>query len=83
VTNEKTLGAVLVRPRRSPTGRRPRTDGGARFTRAIERRNLFQAELELREMSRPSLLVALSAVLVALSDNVCESDDIPAVPRML
>ena len=30
-----------------------------RFTRAIERRNLFQAELALREMGAPSLLVAL------------------------
>ena len=30
-----------------------------RFTRAIERRNLFQAELALREMGSPSLLVAL------------------------
>ena len=30
-----------------------------RFTRAIERGNLFQAELALREMGRPSLLVAL------------------------
>ena len=28
-----------------------------RFTRAIERRNLFQAELALREMASPSLLV--------------------------
>jgi hypothetical protein len=30
-----------------------------RFTRAIARRNLFQAELALREMGTPSLLVAL------------------------
>ena len=30
-----------------------------RFTRAIQRRNLFQAELALREMGTPSLLVAL------------------------
>jgi hypothetical protein len=30
-----------------------------RFTRAIEQRNLFQAELALREMGTPSLLVAL------------------------
>ena len=30
-----------------------------RFARAIERRNLFQAELALRELGRPSLLVAL------------------------
>ena len=30
-----------------------------RFTRAIQRRNLFQAELALREMRTPSLLVAL------------------------
>jgi hypothetical protein len=30
-----------------------------RFTRAIERRNLFQAELALREMGTRSLLVAL------------------------
>jgi hypothetical protein len=28
-----------------------------RFTRAIQRRNLFQAELALREMRDPSLLV--------------------------
>ncbi len=28
-----------------------------RFTRAIQRRNLFQAELALREMRNPSLLV--------------------------
>ena len=28
-----------------------------RFTRAIQRRNLFQAELALREMAPPSLLV--------------------------
>ncbi|MGZ4315923.1 MAG: hypothetical protein ACXVRS_08805 [Gaiellaceae bacterium] len=30
-----------------------------RFTRAIQRRNLFLAELALREMGTPSLLVAL------------------------
>jgi len=30
-----------------------------RFTRAIQRRNFFQAELALREMGTPSLLVAL------------------------
>ena len=30
-----------------------------RFTGAIERRNLFQAELAFREMGTPSLLVAL------------------------
>ena len=30
-----------------------------RFTRAIERRNLFQAELALREIGTPSLLVAV------------------------
>jgi hypothetical protein len=30
-----------------------------RFTHAIQRRNLFQAELALREMGTPSLLVAL------------------------
>ena len=30
-----------------------------RFTRAIQRRNLFQAELALRGMRTPSLLVAL------------------------
>ena len=30
-----------------------------RFTRAIQQRNLFQAELALREMGTPSLLVAL------------------------
>jgi hypothetical protein len=30
-----------------------------RFARAIQRRNLFQAELALREMRTPSLLVAL------------------------
>lgn len=30
-----------------------------RFTRAVQRRNLFQAELALREMGTPSLLVAL------------------------
>jgi hypothetical protein len=30
-----------------------------RFTRAIQQRNLFQAELALREMGAPSLLVAL------------------------
>jgi hypothetical protein len=30
-----------------------------RFTRAIQRRNLFQGELALREMGTPSLLVAL------------------------
>ncbi len=29
-----------------------------RFTRAIQRRDLFQAELSLREMGTPSLLVA-------------------------
>jgi hypothetical protein len=31
-----------------------------RFTRAIAARNLFQAELALREMRTPSLLVALN-----------------------
>ncbi len=30
-----------------------------RFTRALKQRNLFQAELALREMGAPSLLVAL------------------------
>ena len=30
-----------------------------RFTRAIQRRNLFDAEIALREMRDPSLLVAL------------------------
>ena len=30
-----------------------------RFTHAIGRRNLFQADLALREMGTPSLLVAL------------------------
>jgi hypothetical protein len=30
-----------------------------RFTRALATRNLFQAELALREMGTPSLLVAL------------------------
>jgi hypothetical protein len=30
-----------------------------RFSRAIQRRNLFQAELALREMGTPSLIVAL------------------------
>jgi hypothetical protein len=30
-----------------------------RFTRAIQQRNLVQAELALREMGTPSLLVAL------------------------
>jgi hypothetical protein len=38
------------------TSRETRT---RRFTRAIARRNLFQAELALREMGTPSLLVAL------------------------
>jgi hypothetical protein len=33
-----------------------------RFTRAIKQRNLFQAELALREMGTPSLLVALEYV---------------------
>jgi hypothetical protein len=33
-----------------------------RFTRAIERRNLFQAELALREMGMPSLLVGRATV---------------------
>jgi hypothetical protein len=31
-----------------------------RFTRAIQRRNLFDAEIALREMGTPSLLVALN-----------------------
>jgi hypothetical protein len=31
-----------------------------RFTRAIQRRNLFQAELAMREMGTPSLLDALA-----------------------
>ncbi len=30
-----------------------------RFTRAIKQRNLFQAELSLREMGTPSVLIAL------------------------
>jgi hypothetical protein len=30
-----------------------------RFTRALARRNLFQAELALREVGTPSVLVAL------------------------
>ena len=30
-----------------------------RFTRAVQRRNLFQADLALREMGTPSLLLAL------------------------
>lgn len=38
-----------------------------RFTRAIQQRNLFQAELALREMGTPSLLVAL-AYLDLLAD---------------
>ena len=33
-----------------------------RFTRAIERRNLFQAEFALREMGTPSLLVVLDSL---------------------
>ena len=35
-----------------------------RFTRAIQRRNLFQAELALREMRDPSLLVALEYLVL-------------------
>jgi hypothetical protein len=35
-----------------------------RFTRAIGQRNLFAAELALREMSNPSLLVALDYVIL-------------------
>ena len=35
-----------------------------RFTRAIERRNLFAAEIALREMGTPSLLVALDYVIL-------------------
>ena len=38
-----------------------------RFTRAIQRRDLFQAELALREMGAPSLLVALD-YLALLAD---------------
>ena len=54
---------------RSPSGlvdspRRPRSamtsqgTAARRFTRAIERRNLFQAELALREMGTPALTLA-------------------------
>ena len=39
-----------------------------RFTRAIQQRNLFAAELALKEMGTPSLLVALD-YLVLLADN--------------
>jgi hypothetical protein len=34
-----------------------------RFTRAIQQRNLFQAELALREIGTPSLLDAFEAEL--------------------
>jgi hypothetical protein len=35
-----------------------------RFTRAIQQRNLFAAEVALREMGNPSLLVALDYVIL-------------------
>jgi hypothetical protein len=35
-----------------------------RFTRAIQQRNLFMAEIALREMSRPSLIWALDYVIL-------------------
>ncbi|MGZ4414398.1 MAG: hypothetical protein ACXVRZ_08540 [Gaiellaceae bacterium] len=63
-----TLGA-LIRPsglKDSPNRPAPPEAGltsqgtaNGRFTRAIQQRNLFQAELALREMRTPSLLVAL------------------------
>lgn len=39
-----------------------------RFTRAIQQRNLFAAELALKEMGTPSLLVALD-YLVLIADE--------------
>jgi hypothetical protein len=35
-----------------------------RFTRAITQRNLFAAEVALREMGTPSLLVALDYLII-------------------
>jgi hypothetical protein len=35
-----------------------------RFTRAIQQRNLFGAEVALREMGRPSLMLALDYVIL-------------------
>jgi len=49
-----------------------------RFTRAIHRRNLFQAELALREMGTPLLLVALD-YLALLADARPDNFDKAAV----
>jgi len=40
-----------------------------RFTRAIQQRNLFAAEVALKEMGNPSLLVALDYLLLLTSEK--------------
>jgi hypothetical protein len=40
-----------------------------RFTRAIQRRSLFAAEVALREMGNPSLLVAIDYLLLLADER--------------
>jgi hypothetical protein len=52
--------------------------GHGRFTRAIQQRNLFAAEVALRDMANPSLLVALD-YLEVLADARPDKFDRAAV----
>jgi hypothetical protein len=57
------FSAFRVEPgRRPPSAMTSQGTAFGRFTRAIAARNLFQAELALREMCTPSLLVALDSL---------------------
>jgi hypothetical protein len=40
-----------------------------RFTRAIQQRNLFAAEVALKEMGKPNLLVALDYLVLLVSER--------------
>ena len=40
-----------------------------RFTRAIQTRNLFMAEVALKEMSNPSLLLAIDYLVLLVSEK--------------
>jgi len=54
------------------------SDSTGRFTRAIQQRNLFAAEVALKEMGTPSLLVAVDYLLL-LADGRPAKVPLPAL----
>src|SRR4051794_23443632 len=54
---------------RPPSAMTSQGTGHGRFTRAIQGRNVFMAEVALKEMGDPSLLVALDYLLLLCTER--------------